>query len=164
MTPAELESCVLPKLDVLYRVAQRMVSGSADAEDLVAGTLEAGFRACAQCDGRYPIAWLLKIMRNQCRHHHRRRDAEIPTESDLEVVIDPSAHHQFLARITEMDILAALERLPEEYRLVVTLCDLEEFDYSEAAVALDVRVGTIRSRLNRGRKMLQDRLIRWSQS
>jgi RNA polymerase sigma-70 factor (ECF subfamily) len=164
MTPAELESTVLPKLDTLYRVAQRLVSSSADAEDLVASTLEAGFKACAQCDGRYPLAWLLQIMRNLSRHHYRHQARVAPSEADLEVVIDPTAHHRFLAKISELDVLAALERLPEEYRLVVTLCDLEEFDYVEAAIALDVPVGTIRSRLSRGRKLLQDRLVRWSQA
>jgi len=161
MTPQELEVVVLAQLDKVYRVARRMTSGTPEAEDLVGNTLLVAFKSCHQCDGRYPFAWLVQIMRHQRMHESRRRGAPIDDDAEMDNVMDAKAHHQLLSAIRDLDVLAALDRLPEEYRLAVSLCDMEELDYAEAAVALDVPVGTIRSRLNRGRELLQQHLVGW---
>ncbi len=139
-----------------------MTSSSTEAEDLVGSTLLLAFRRAESCDGRFPFAWIVQIMRNA--NLHKIRSSPPPTLNDEELggVIDAQAHHALLNKIDSIDILAALDRLPEEYRLVVALCDMEELDYAEAAVALNIPIGTVRSRLSRGRKQLQNLLAGWS--
>lgn len=163
MTVKELEAAILPKLDKLYRVASRMASSSADAEDLVSATLLTGFQHCQQCDGRFPLAWMIQILRNKFLHSLRKQKLDSLEEEHCEHISDPGAHQRVMSAVHQIDILAALDKLPDEYRLAVALCDMEELDYAEAADALGVPIGTIRSRLNRGRKMLQQHLASWKE-
>lgn len=161
MTVQELEKIVMGQLGKLYRVAQRMAASESDAEDLVANTLLAAFKSCSQCDGRHPFAWLVRIMLNCKLHDARNQRSHTSEQVDDDSLIDAAAHHRLLDSVQHLDILAALDKLPEEYRVAVCLCDMEELDYAEAAIALNVPVGTIRSRLNRGRKLLQNYLSGW---
>ncbi len=153
MTKSELETVVLANLEKLYRVARRMVSNPADAEDLVGATLITGFQLCDKCDGRFPLAWLVKIMLNHSKRTYRidKRNAERPL---LDSVSDPSVHEKFMSCIHQADISRALESLPWEYREAVVLCDIEEIAYKEVALVLEVPIGTVKSRLSRGRKLL----------
>jgi len=161
MTSHELEKIAMGQLGKLYRVAQRMASSQEDAEDLVANTLMAAFKNRGQCDGRHPFAWLVRIMLNNKLHAARENRPNSSEQVNDETTIDAAAHHRLLDSVQHLDILAALDKLPDDYRVAVCLCDMEELDYAEAAIALDVPIGTIRSRLNRGRKLLQNYLAGW---
>ncbi len=156
-----MESVVLAELDKLYRVATRMVSEPTKAEDLVGLTLFTAFKNADHCDGRFPTAWLIKIMRHHWLHEMRKVSESTDASELIETQIDAHAHHKFLAAIQSLDILRALDKLPTEYRMAIVLCDMEELDYAEAATALSVPVGTIRSRLSRGRTLLQQQLASW---
>lgn len=159
MTTVELERVALANLATLYRVAKRLASSSDAAEDLVGATLLAAFRVPEQCDGRYPLAWLIQILRN-CHLQERRRSSSLPpSEVNWDHVADSRAHHLLFDRLAEVDVLRALDLLPEEYRLALVLCVMEDMDYAEAALAVQVPIGTIRSRVSRGRKMLQNLLL-----
>ncbi|WP_158409171.1 RNA polymerase sigma factor [Fimbriimonas ginsengisoli] len=152
---------VSTEIPVLYRVARRLVLNEADAEDLVGQTLLLGAKGWASFDGRYARSWLIRILRNE--HLGRIRHRAIRPESALAEVAEPSDDgfwKEVSWRAVGEDILRELDRLPEEYRIAVALCDIEELSYEEAADAIDVPVGTIRSRLFRGRRLLRSRLVR----
>ncbi len=153
MTKSELETVVLANLEKLYRVAKRMVSNPVEAEDLVGATLTTGFQLYDRCDGEFPVAWLVKIMLNHAKRTYRndKRNGDL---SLLDSVVDPSIHDKFMNCVHQVDITRALEDLPWEYREAVILCDIEEISYKEVAVVLEVPIGTVKSRLARGRKLL----------
>jgi len=162
MTAGDLEPIVLSEMGRLYRVARRLTKNGDGAADLVGTTLLTAFKTCSRFDGRFPRAWLIKIMRNHYLHTTREPTVAAPLSSFCNHITDPRAHAAFLDRIHALDVIAALDKLPDEFRMAIVLCDMEEFDYREAAAALELPVGTIRSRLSRGRKMLQNHLATWS--
>lgn len=155
------ESVAKRELPVLYRVARRMVRDPSDAEDLVSQTLFLAARAWDQFDGRYARSWLIKIMRNEQSRLSRSARAQHPSVS-LDEAPDPSTGNrewvEIDAAIIGDRIFVELEKLPEEYRTAVTLCDSEGLSYEEVSAALDIPVGTVKSRLFRGRRLLRDRL------
>lgn len=159
MARPDYEDAVTAELPVMYRVARRLTLNGADAEDLVGQVLLLAARAWAEFDGRHTRSWLLKILRNE-HLSSLRRNASRPQTVPLEHAVD--ATHETREPDDESpaseDILGALDELPEEYRLAVALCDVEELSYQEAAATMEVPVGTVRSRLYRGRMMLRDRL------
>lgn len=145
---------------MLYRVARRMALNDADAEDLVGQSLLLAAKAWGKFDGRHPRSWLIRIMRNE--HTGRIRQRASHPETGLEEVAELSEDgfwEEVSWRAVGTDILRELDRLPEEYRLAVSLCDVEEMSYEQAAEAMEVAVGTVRSRLFRGRRMLRSRLV-----
>jgi RNA polymerase sigma-70 factor (ECF subfamily) len=153
------EDVVRPELTVLYRVARRLCRNPQDAEDAVAQTLVNAYRAWGDFNGEYLRSWLITILRNEVRKRHRY-DAARPdtTEQDEDVATDGfwEAVHWSLA----VDrVIEELDALPEEFRLAVQLCDVEQMSYEEAAIAMGVPIGTVRSRLFRGRRQLRDRLV-----
>jgi RNA polymerase sigma-70 factor (ECF subfamily) len=159
-----LERTILRELPVLYRVAQRLTRDSARAEDLVAQSLLAATRAWGQFDGRFPRSWLLRILKNE---HFRQsgkelRRGETPLD-DAGEAGDDGFWEQINHRLLAEDLLRALESIPEDFRLVVTLCDVEGLSYEEAALAMEIPIGTVRSRLFRGRKLLRSRVVHWAE-
>ena len=160
------EAVATQELALLYRVAQRLTRRQSDAEDLVSQTLYLAARAWASFDGRYPRSWFITIMKNEHLKTIRTKRSEAPTVS-LDDAPDVSASESewrdLDARLIGEDVIQELDKLPEEYRLAVALCDAEGLSYQEAADALEVPVGTIRSRLFRGRRILRDRLA-WMQN
>lgn len=156
---------VLPEVDVLYRVAMSMTRNNADAEDLVQDTLLRAYRAIDRFDGRHPRAWLLTIMRNAQVNRVRRRRPELLRDPDatMERVADTGTDGRttedlvvdgaFDARVEE-----AFDALPEKFRSVVELVDLQGHSYQEAADDLGVPVGTIMSRLHRARSRIRKHL------
>jgi RNA polymerase sigma-70 factor (ECF subfamily) len=154
------EEVALAEIPVLYRVARRLVLNDADAEDLVGQTLLLGARGWAAFDGRHPRSWLIRILRNE--HLAKLRQRSSRSETGLDEVAEPSDEgfwEEVSWRAVGDDILRELDRLPEEYRMAVALCDIEEMSYEEAAEAMDVPVGTVRSRVFRGRRLLRARLV-----
>lgn len=158
------ERHVLPELDVLARVAMSITRNAADAEDLVQDTLLRAYRAVDRFDGRHPRAWLLTIMRNAQVNRVRRKRPELLRDPDdgTRVLEDStpsaSAEEQALAEEFDAAVEDAYRRLPDRYRHVVELVDLNGLSYQEAALALDVPIGTIMSRLHRGRRRIRSRL------
>jgi RNA polymerase sigma-70 factor (ECF subfamily) len=154
------EDQVVPEIPVLYRVARRLTRNDAEAEDLVSQTLLLAVRAWDSFDGRHLRSWLVRILRNEFTALRRRvlRKGEVALDDIVEPG-DEGFWREINWRMVGDRLVVELDRLPEEYRMAVTLCDVEEMSYEEAAAAMDVPVGTVRSRLFRGRRILRARLV-----
>jgi len=168
----------LPHMDAVYRFALRL-TGSADrAEDLVQDTFFRAFRAWDQyTPGTQCKSWLFTICRNvflRQRERSQRHDEivseNVPKDTGTVPTVNPIWHSalgrdpegDFFNSIVDAEILAAIDALPEEYRMAVVLSDLEGFSYNEVAEMMDVPVGTIKSRLFRGRRQLQKQLYEYA--
>lgn len=155
----DFEESVKPELPVLLRVAQRLTICDDDANELVQRCLIKAFRGWRGFDGRYLRGWLIQILRreNAMKLRHERA---MPKEVELDP--DAAEGDGFWNEVEWRDeahrILEVLQTLPEEFRLTVHLCDVEELTYEEIARALEVPVGTVRSRVHRGRRMIRRRL------
>lgn len=160
----------LPHLDAVARVARALAGRGADADDLVQETYLRAFRHWNTFDrGSDCRRWLSTICRNAYRELHRRDHRWVGLEDhELESLASARVHNE--ARMagvdrmfTQLDIGPAIERAIDElalhYRQVVLLIDVEGFDYQEVADALDLPIGTVRSRLYRGRRLLQEALL-----
>ncbi len=163
----------LPLLDSLYAGALRMTRNPADAEDLVQETMLRAYRAFERFEeGTNLKAWLYRIMTNAYINTYRKRQREPQKVSTDEVEdfdlyqelklhgsqFDETPERIVLDSLVDSDILQAIEDLPEQFRLAVMLSDIEGFSYAEMADIMDVPMGTVMSRLHRGRKALQKRL------
>lgn len=167
--PDAFEAGVLSHLDVMYGVAMRLTKDPALAEDLVQDTVVKAMRARHQfATGTNLKAWLLRIERNTFINRHRRggleRDVlEGPTargmadrwtgSATMQAMRDPE--RQAFMPLIERQIQAALDKLPESFRLVILLSDLEGLSYKEIADVMGCPVGTVMSRLHRARRLLQ---------
>jgi RNA polymerase sigma-70 factor (ECF subfamily) len=158
----------LSYIDALYGTALRLTRKPQDAEDLVQDTYLKAFRASKQFErGTNLKAWLFTILHNTFRNI-RRHDGRNPVEVDSETVEqaadtagDDRTPEKLLTRATlNGDLQAALDSLPETFRQAVWLRDVEEFSYAEIAQIMGVPIGTVMSRISRGRKMLHDLLSR----
>jgi RNA polymerase sigma-70 factor (ECF subfamily) len=156
----------LSHVDSLYGTALRLTRRPADAEDLVQDTYLKAFRAAGQFErGTNLKAWLFTILHNTFRNM-RRHDIRNPVDVDSDVV-DRAADlaageqtpEQLLTRATlDANLQAALDALPDAFRQAVWLRDVEEFSYAEIAAIVGVPIGTVMSRISRGRRMLYERL------
>lgn len=162
---------VVPLLPGLYAAALRLTRDRSDAEDLVQEVALRAYRGFAGfSDGTNVRAWVYRILTNAFINEYRRRQRRPATVPDEDVpewsLYDrlgeagaaPSAEREVLERLPDEDVRRALEELPEHYRLVVLLADVEGFSYREIADMLEVPIGTVMSRLHRGRKSLQKAL------
>jgi RNA polymerase sigma-70 factor (ECF subfamily) len=156
----------LSYIDALYGTALRLTRRPQDAEDLVQETYLKAFRASAQFQrGTNLKAWLFTILHNSFRNM-RRHDVRNPVDVNSETVElaadqrgDEQTPEQLLSRATlDGDLQEALDGLPETFRQAVWLRDVEEFSYAEIARIVDVPIGTVMSRISRGRRMLFERL------
>ena len=156
----------LSYIDALYGTALRLTRRPQDAEDLVQETYLKAFRASAQFQrGTNLKAWLFTILHNSFRNM-RRHDVRNPVDVNSETVElaadqrgDEQTPEQLLSRATlDSDLQEALDGLPEAFRQAVWLRDVEEFSYAEIARIVDVPIGTVMSRISRGRRMLFERL------
>ena len=156
----------LSYIDALYGTALRLTRRPQDAEDLVQETYLKAFRASAQFQrGTNLKAWLFTILHNSFRNM-RRHDVRNPVDVNSETVElaadqrgDEQTPEQLLSRATlDSDLQAALDGLPDAFRQAVWLRDVEEFSYAEIARIVDVPIGTVMSRISRGRRMLFERL------
>jgi len=170
----EFQSMLVDVLPALYRYAFRLTRNRADAEDLVQDTALRAFRAMAQFEpGTNFKAWIFRILTRGFWANHRRgqrrpNTVDFDDTPDLYLYARSAEHglqwrgedpaHALIDRLGAERVAEAIGQLPEEYGVVCTLCFLEEFAYHEVADVLEVPVGTVRSRLHRGRKMLQKAL------
>ena len=158
----------------LYSTALRMTRNPADAEDLVQETFLRAYRAFDHYeDGTNLRAWLFRIMTNTYINMYRKKQRQVQ-ETELGDVEDlflyrrlrwfdsnavaESAESQMLALFPEAAVRDAVEALPEEYRVPMLLADVQGFSYKEIAEILDIKIGTVMSRLHRGRTRLQKAL------
>lgn len=160
LSPDRFQQDLCTEMPVLLRVALRLTLDPVEAEDLVMQTMYRAIRAKDSFDGTFLRSWLVRIMKNEfiaaCRSH--RAHAK-PIELEM-LPIEPGAESEELSEAEfQMDLLAALDRIPEDYRLPIVLCDIEELSYEDAASALEIEVGTLRTRLHRARRMLRQRLL-----
>jgi RNA polymerase sigma-70 factor, ECF subfamily len=163
----------LPILDSLYAGALRMTRNPADAEDLVQETMLRAYRSFDRFEpGTNLKAWLYRIMTNAYINTYRKRQRE-PRKVSQDEVEDFDLYQKLkdhdpqfsetpesivLDSLVDSDITDAIDDLPEQFRLAVVLSDIEGFSYAEMAEIMDVPMGTVMSRLHRGRKALQKRL------
>jgi RNA polymerase sigma-70 factor (ECF subfamily) len=169
----------MPLMDSLYSAALRMTRNPADAEDLVQETYLKAYRGFGGFqEGTNLKAWLYRILTNTYINRYRAQKRR-PDETDLDEVEDlylyrrlgglegaragQSAEEELLEHITDSEVKDAIEALPEQFRMAVLLADVEGFSYKEIAEILDIPIGTVMSRLHRGRKALQKQLYEFAQ-
>jgi RNA polymerase sigma-70 factor, ECF subfamily len=173
---AELAMEYMP---ALYSAALRMTRSSADAEDLVQETYLKAYRGFEGfTEGTNLKAWLYRILTNTYINSYRaaRRRPEITDVEDVEDLylyhrlqaegaeLGRSAEDEALERITDDDVKEAIESLPDAFRIAVLLADVEGFSYKEIAEITDVPIGTVMSRLHRGRRALQKALASFAEA
>ena len=162
-------------MSALYTVALRMTRNHADAEDLVQETYLKAYRAFGSFEsGTNLKAWLYRILTNTYINTYRakKRRPEIADVEDVEDLylyhrlsgnssasLGRSAEDEALDRFTDTDVKAAIESLPDSFRIAVLLADVEGFSYKEIAEITEVPIGTVMSRIHRGRKALQKALM-----
>jgi RNA polymerase sigma-70 factor (ECF subfamily) len=165
------EEEALQLADQVYRVARRLASTREEAEDLVQETYARAFRSWrSYTPGTNLRAWLLRILTNLSIDHGRRRqrtpDSQALEEGDyflynrLEEAL-PEANRdeeRIIERLSQDDVVAALSAVPHDYRDVIVLVDIGDFSYQDAAQILDIPIGTVMSRLHRGRRILKKQL------
>jgi RNA polymerase sigma-70 factor (ECF subfamily) len=159
--------------DQVYRVARRMVGSREEAEDLVQQTYERAFRAWRQfTPGTNLRAWLLRILTNLNIDRGRRQQRSPQTTSldteaadyflynklEAQVPEENPDEERVLERLSQDSVVEALAEVPHDFRDVIVLVDIGEFSYADAAQILDIPIGTVMSRLHRGRRILKKNL------
>jgi RNA polymerase sigma-70 factor (ECF subfamily) len=165
---------MLPHLDALYNFALRLAAEPNDAEDLVQDTIVKAYRFFSSYEkGTNAKAWLFRILKNSYINNYRKQSKR-PSEVDFDDVSSfyesiraertetSDLEEKMFSELIDDDLTRALNRLPEDFRTVVLLCDVEGFTYEEIANMLDVPIGTIRSRLHRGRNLLKVELMEYA--
>ncbi len=164
------EKEMLPHMAALYNFALRMTGDPDDAKDLVQETYMKAYRFFDKyAQGTNAKAWLFRIMKNSYINRYRKESKE-PDTVDYDDVKDFYAtvkgsvvdtndlQEKIFGNLFEDEVAKALQELPEDFRTVVILCDIEEYTYEEIADFIEIPIGTVRSRLHRGRKMLRSML------
>jgi RNA polymerase sigma-70 factor (ECF subfamily) len=174
-------NCIEENMDSLYSLALRLTRNPADAEDLVAESVAKAWLAIDTLDDRNRFrAWIFRILHNRFISDYRKKSVrpvettydELSTgEDDKEQVASlliqqpneflnwwANPEHEFTNNLLGEDIMKAIESLPETFRVTVLLINIEGLSYDETAEVLDVSPGTVRSRMNRGRTLLQKAL------
>lgn len=156
----EFEKIFIEHINGLYSLALRLTSNSVDAEDLVEDTFLRAFRFISKFKkGTNIKSWLFRIMHNLFINNYRKkkREPEI-LELKEEILTEQDIPQDFFSKFLDTEIQEALDSLHEEFKEVVVLSDLEDFSYKEISEILNCPIGTVRSRLSRGREILFKKL------
>jgi RNA polymerase sigma-70 factor (ECF subfamily) len=156
----EFEAAAMPHMNDIYRTAARLLGTGTGADDVVQDVYLQAWKSFDQFEiGTNCRAWLFKILFHTL-NHYRRKWLNIRMVKESEEILDltPAGGPPMPEHITDGEMLTALSDVPQDFRTVVILIDVEEFSYKEAAGILNVPIGTVMSRLSRGRKMLRERL------
>lgn len=164
----QFESEALVHLDVLYGLALRLTAGDeATAQDLVQESVLKAYRAWDQFEpGTNCRAWLMTILRNTFINQFRRERGrpasvdydDVAERSVFESVREEDPEARFFERLIDDEVVAAIDELPEEFRVALVLSDLQGLGYQEIAEIMQIPVGTVKSRLFRARRRLQEKL------
>jgi RNA polymerase sigma-70 factor, ECF subfamily len=170
----EFNAEMIPHMDALYNFAIRLANDPNDAEDLVQDTIVKAYRFFSSYErGTNAKAWLFRILKNSYINNYRKQSKQ-PYQVDYDEIStyyesvrsersDTTDMEQIMYReLLDDEVTKALNKLPEDFRTVVLLCDIEGFTYEEIANMLDVPIGTIRSRLHRGRNLLRTSLSQYA--
>lgn len=165
------ETEALPHMDALYRTALRMTKNENDAEDLVQEAYTKAYRFWDKFEsGSNCRAWLFKIMTNIFINNYRSKSRSPMTLNADEIDdnflygqlsslnLEENPEKKFFSKIFDDDVKKAIDNLPDDFRVVVVLSFLDGFSYQEIADITDLQLGTVKSRLHRGRKLLQKEL------
>src|SRR5688500_6828349 len=172
----DFEKAAMPYVDSLYNTAYRMTRNSEDAEDLVQETYLKAYRYYDKFEeGTNFKAWLFKIMKNTFINNYRKKQqapalsdfADIEESFETQVNEDTArqaktAEEELLENVLDEDVQKSLDKLPPDYRMVVLLADLEGFSYKEIAEILEAPVGTVMSRLYRGRRLMETAMLEFA--
>ncbi len=174
----DFEAAAMPFVDGLYNTAFRMTRNPADAEDLVQETYLKAYKYYDKFqEGTNFKAWLFKILKNTFINSYRKRQQQ-PPQSDFSAIEESfesqvsedaygrvkSPEQELLDSVLDEHVQQALENIPDDYRMAVILADLEGFSYKEIAEILEVPVGTVMSRLYRGRKLLEREMLEYART
>lgn len=167
-TVEEFEAAALPHMDDLFRTARRVVGNQSEAEDVIQETFLEAWKSFERFEpGTNCRAWLYKIMFHVIQHNRRKRFRfNLRSTRDENVELEAALVYEapVAQELTDEDVIAAFDRIPQQYREVMVLVDVQEFSYKEAAETLNIPQGTVMSRLNRGRKLLRIELAEYSQA
>jgi RNA polymerase sigma-70 factor (ECF subfamily) len=174
MVHEEFQREAVPHMDILYNYALRMSGNKDDANDLLQETYLKAYRFWDKYEkGTNIRAWLFRIMKNSYINRYRK-EAKEPDTVDYDKIQnyyssiraessdDNDLQEKIFGGLFEDNVAQALESLPEDFRTVVILCDIEGLTYEEIAEFVDCPIGTVRSRLHRGRKMLRAKLFEYA--
>jgi RNA polymerase sigma-70 factor (ECF subfamily) len=154
------EAEALPHLNDIFRTASRILGHRQRAEDIAQEVFLQAWKSFDRFEpGTNCRAWLFKILFH-CVHHDRRKWFRFPLLKETEEFVESSlvAPTPIPEHLSDAAILAALDAIPQDFRAVILLVDVEEFAYKEASEILGVPIGTVMSRLSRGRKLLREQL------
>jgi RNA polymerase sigma-70 factor (ECF subfamily) len=171
----DFEAAAVPFVDALYNTALRMTRNPQDAEDLVQETYLKAYKYYDKFEeGTNLKAWLFKILKNTFINSYRKKQQAPPKadfadiEESFETIVRDDGQQartpeeELLEKVLDEDVQQAIEELPHDYRMVVLLADLEGFAYKEIADILEIPVGTVMSRLYRGRRLLEEALLKYA--
>jgi len=170
----EFKREAMPHADLLYNYALRMTNNAADSDDLLQETFLKAFRFWDKYEkGTNIRAWLFRIMKNSYINRYRKESKEPDTVDYDEVqniysivrgeTTDASDLQEAIEKhLLDDEVAEAIASLPEEFRTVVILCDIEGLSYEEIAEFVDCPLGTVRSRLHRGRNLLRSKLLEYA--
>src|SRR5271165_7473597 len=150
----------MPHLNDIFRTATRILGDKTRAEDVAQEVYLQAWKSFRRFEpGTNCRAWLFKILFH-CVSHHRRQWFRFPVLKETEEFMEANltSTEPVPEHLTDEDILAALDRIPADFRAVVLMVDVEEFAYKEASEILSIPIGTVMSRLSRGRKLLREQL------
>jgi len=162
----EFEAVAMPHMNDIYRTAARLLGNGAGADDVVQDVYMQAWKSFDQFElGTNCRAWLFKILFHTLNHYRRKwMNFRMIKESDEILEQTPAGSPPSPEHITDEEMMAALAEVPQDFRAVVLLIDVEEFSYKEAAGILNVPIGTVMSRLSRGRKALREKLAGLAES
>ena len=166
-----------PHMDAMYNFALKLTNDVDEARDLVQDTCMKAFRFIHSFEpGTYAKAWLFRILKNNFINDYRKKsrgpskvefewvEQSITGDEDSEPAFQADLQAETVNEMLGDEITAAIQALPVDFRMIIILCDLEEFSYEEMARILNIPIGTVRSRLHRARTLLKEALTTYARS